>query len=439
MSKALRIILVLIILTGIAALVTGDMIYIRLLYIWALLIVVNWSWTQLSLRGVTFERKPHARRAQVGHIFKEEVRIRNNSRFPVFWMEIEDQGNLTGSRISRVVTRLKAKNARAFLSRTRLLNRGIFEIGPVVITSGDLFGMFTQKKEFKAVGSLLVYPTMVDISRFPHPSGLLPGGESLRRRTHQITPNAAGIREYEPGDSLSRIHWVSTARRDQLMVKEFELDPQADVWIFVDAYHAVHSSLPHDMPDQSDTHLWQHFTPVTLPPSTEEYMITVAASIGRYFLGHSQAVGLVSSSTQMEVIPPDRGARQLGKILELLAVLQSKGEMSFPALVPSQAKHLPRGSTVVLITPDVSNELPVCVDHLIHLGMRPVVVLIDGETFGNKTSTTEVENQLVQLSVPYMVIRNGDSLEAVLSSIVYENSTGQKPVYSHEYAGVSLD
>jgi uncharacterized protein (DUF58 family) len=66
---------------------------------------------------------------------------------------------------------------------------------------------------------------MFNIHSFPLPSGLLSGGEALRRRTHQITPNAAGVRDYAPGDPLNRIHWISTARRRRLMVKEFELDP----------------------------------------------------------------------------------------------------------------------------------------------------------------------------------------------------------------------
>jgi hypothetical protein len=56
-------------------------------------------------------------------------------------------------------------------------------------------------------------------------SGLLSGGEALRRRTHYVTTNASGVRDYAPGDSFSRIHWRSTARRNRLIVKEFELDP----------------------------------------------------------------------------------------------------------------------------------------------------------------------------------------------------------------------
>src|SRR5258707_1286157 len=63
--------------------------------------------------------------------------------------------------------------------------------------------------------------------------GRMPGGDALRRRTHYVTANAAGVRDYGPGGSFNRIHWRSTARRDRLIVKEFELDPLSDIWIFL--------------------------------------------------------------------------------------------------------------------------------------------------------------------------------------------------------------
>ena len=81
---------------------------------------------------------------------------------------------------------------------------------------------------------IIVYPPTVPIHRFATPIGTLSGGEAVRRRAHFVTTNAAGVRDYQPGDSFNRIHWRSSARRDRLMVKEFELDPLADVWIFLD-------------------------------------------------------------------------------------------------------------------------------------------------------------------------------------------------------------
>ena len=78
--------------------------------------------------------------------------------------------------------------------------------------------------------------------------GILPGGDALRRRTHYVTTNASGVRDYAPGDSYSRIHWRSTARRDRLIVKEFELDPLADIWIVPDMSVFGHTSAKDSSP-----------------------------------------------------------------------------------------------------------------------------------------------------------------------------------------------
>src|SRR4030042_3015017 len=118
---------------------------------------------------------------------------------------------------------------------------------------------------------------MVDVRGVPSPPGLLPGGEALRRRTHQVTPNAAGVREYSTGGPLNRIHERSTARRGRLIVKEFELDPLADVWIFLDAAEYVQASLPQPGMDTMVKDLWKQSAKIPLPPSTEEYAICTAA------------------------------------------------------------------------------------------------------------------------------------------------------------------
>src|SRR4030042_2985789 len=112
------------------------------------------------------------------------------------------------------------KQARSYLARIRLVKRGVFPLGPTTIATGDLFGLFPVEKDISEQDSLLVYPMMVDIKGFPNPPGLLPGGEALQRQTHQITPNAAGVRDYNTGDTLNRIHWLSTARGGRFMVKK---------------------------------------------------------------------------------------------------------------------------------------------------------------------------------------------------------------------------
>ena len=108
------------------------------------------------------------------------------------------------------------------------------------------------------------------------------------------------------------------------MTKEFELDPQAEIWIFLDGTATGQASLPFSWPKRTKEDLWKHKFEFTLPPSTEEYGVSAAASITRFFLRKGRSVGFISSGQVLTMIPPDRGGRQLGKILESLALLRAR-------------------------------------------------------------------------------------------------------------------
>jgi uncharacterized protein (DUF58 family) len=347
MTTSLRVVVGLLGISLLALAITGSPIYTRLSYLWGLLLLVSWAWSRISVDGVRLSRDHRSRRAQMGSIFEERFEIQNTSRWPRLWLEIRDQSSLPNSMGSQVLTLVGGNQGRSYISRTRLIQRGIFPMGPTTIRSGDPFGLFPVSKTFRAAESLMVYPLMVDVRVFPNPPGLMTGGEAQRQRTPQATTNAAGVREYVVGDPLNRIHWVSTARRNQLIVKEFELDPQSDIWIFLDADGTVQSSLPYQAPSMAAEVLWKSKERVELPPSTVEYSVSIAASISRYYLSKGRAVGLVFNSGAPTVLPPDRDARQLNKILEALALLRPGGEMEFSALVTGQAQYLVRGSTVI--------------------------------------------------------------------------------------------
>jgi uncharacterized protein (DUF58 family) len=256
---------------------------------------------------------------------------------------------------------------------------------------------------------------LVEIQDFPTPAGILSGGEALRRRTPQVTPNAAGVREYAPGDPLNRIHWVSTARRNRLITKEFELDPQAEVWIFLDAAETGQASLPYSFPKKTKEDLWKQKFEFSLPPSTEEYGVSIAASVARYYLRLDRSLGFVSSGQSLTLIPPDRGGRQLSKILESLALLRAEGTLPLWGLLDIQAQHLARGSTIVLITHSVEEEIILVTDFLSRRGLRPVVVLIDAASFNGPVGTEEIAEGLRLMKIPLRVVHNGDDLSKTLS------------------------
>jgi uncharacterized protein (DUF58 family) len=408
------VVLLLFLLSLITAISTGTRMYYRFTYFFGLMLAGSWIWSKIALRGLQLVRTARTVRAQVGYIFEERFDLQNQYLIPRLWVEVRDSSNLPGSEGSRVLSMVNGRAGRSYLARTRLVQRGVYPLGPTILASSDLFGLFPVSVQVPSAESLLVYPLMLPVRGFPNPPGLMPGGEALRRKTHQITTNASGVREYVHGDSLNRIHWLSTARRDRLMVKEFELDPLADVWIFLDGAAYVHSGNPRPLMDPKVRDIWQKSVKIKLPASTEEYAVSIAASIARDYLSRSRAVGLVTAGAQLTALPPDRGARQLGKLLEALAILNAKGKMPLRGLVEAQARNLARGSTVVIITTSVARELPVILDYLLMSGLRPVVVLLDDVSFGGQYSLEPLTDQIKALGVPLRLVREGDELEQVL-------------------------
>ncbi len=415
MNNSRIILIVLLIASLLGMVVSGEELFARLTYLWLFVLLGNWIWSVLSLRGLKFVRETRIKRAHMGQIFEERFEIQNPGRMPRLWLEVQDKSSLPGSRGSHVVTLVSGRQRRSYLARSRLLRRGVFHLGPTLIRSGDPFGLFPVQKEIPYQDSVVVYPMMYDLQEFPAPPGMLTGGEALRRRTHYVTPNAAGVREYAPGDSLSRIHWPSTARRDKLMVKEFELDPLSDIWIFLDAEEYVHAARPFTSFDLSkNVFMRNREEKILIPPSTEEYAASIAASLTRHFLRKRRAVGLVMSGQTSAILPPDRGARQLGKALESLALLRCVGTLPISGLIEAQAQHLARGSTVILVTPTTNQQFVANVDYLTRRGLRPVVVLLNAETFGGRSGSGLLAETLKTMDIPVRLVSNGDALETAL-------------------------
>ena len=420
MTQTQRIVVILLALSILAGVLTGDQLYYRLIFLWALLLFGTWIFTKTSLRGIKVFRKARFLRSQVGLLFEERYEIRNTGRLPRLWIEVRDNSSLPNPRASFVISMLGGHESRSFNARSRLVERGVFQLGPTILSSGDPFGLFSVSQTYENDDVLLVYPLMVDVDSFPNPPGLLPGGDALRRRTAQITSNAAGVREYVPGDPLNRIHWLSTAKRGHLMAKEFELDPMAEVWIFVDAFKHVHYGKGSVEISTSIDLDWRRKVKFKLPPSTIEYCVSIAASLAKYYLQRQRAVGLVFASSGLRVLPSDRGARQLNKILESLATLQPVGEMPLEGIVEIQARYMPRGSTVVVITPSTSDTVFRTADLMLRRGLRPILVSIDASTFGGPSSPEKVSMSVELLGIPVCRVARDDNLSEVLSKGVSE-------------------
>jgi uncharacterized protein (DUF58 family) len=221
-------------------------------------------------------------RANAGDFFEEHFEVVNGSRVIAPWIEVFNQVTIPYASGSRLLALVPGRQKRTYLARTWLTRRGAFALGPTRITTGDPFGLFRSSKEIAATQTLVVLPMLFDIKSFSLPPGLLPGGQVIRSKSPDITPHAAGVREYIHGDAMKRIHWPTSIRRNQLMVKEFEQDPQAEVWLYLDSQSNVHHEKSHQDEHVSAESIFFGRRPTFhLPPSSLEYAISITASLAR--------------------------------------------------------------------------------------------------------------------------------------------------------------
>src|SRR6266516_3682641 len=385
--------IILIIVLAFLAISSGWRVLYLLTYVLLTLVILSWFWTRYSLRKMAFRRTASVGRVQVGETFDERLMLDNISVMPKLWVQIADGSTLPGHRAGYVASMGGRKRA-TWRARTLCRQRGRFQLGPVTATSGDPFGLFRRRVTLTAPRELLVLPRVLPISNFVMFTGGLPGrGRSSRRALHTPT-NATTIRDYTVGDALNRIHWLSTAHHNKLMVKEFDLDPAMDGWIFLDLNENVQAGEGED--------------------STVEYGVTIAATIATYLLRQDLSLGMIVNGAHREFLSLDRGERQIERVLELLAVVRSGSGPDLKEALALDAIHFGRDSVAIIITPSTSRDWHDGVRQLQRRGVQVAVVGLNAASFENKPDDEDTLALLEGAGVPVMRIKRGDPLSEML-------------------------
>ena len=399
---------------------TSIPLFLYLFYLLLALLVLAYAWSWSNLQGVRVTRDVGTRRAQVGEEARERLVIDNDWPLPKLWIEVEDHSDMP-LHAAGFVAYLPGHERRRWTVRTPCTMRGKWTLGPVTLHSGDPFGIFKLQRPIDATADIIVYPSTIDLPNFRLPSAELPGGADLRTRSFHVTPNVSSIRDYVPGDSFNRIHWRSTARTGKLMVKEFELDPTADVWIVVDMHERSQAIAEEQRTLFRDRRMGRE---IQIPESTEEYIVSAAASIARHLLNGSRNVGMLAWGQHREIIPPEREARQLYKILESLAILRAHGTHQLGEVLIAESSQFSRSATMVVITSSTDPTWVSSLQQLLYRGIRTVVIFVDQETFGGLPGNA-ILRKLDELSVPVYKVAQGQTLNEALQQPVTATRAGR--------------
>jgi uncharacterized protein (DUF58 family) len=367
-----------------------------LVYCLGLLVAGSAVWANWNVSGLELRRRHRATRVQVGDTLVEQVVLEAlpgiGQWWPRLWLEIHDASDFPGHHLDGVLS-LGPVGHKAWELRSVCTRRGRFSLGPVWVTSGDPFGIFRASRKLTDGTTVVVYPRTVQLPRFGRVPGELPGGSLQGVRVPFSTPNVSSVREYRPGDAFNRIHWPTTARTTRMMVREFELDPTSDIWIVLDLNADVHVGSGAE--------------------STEEYGVTVAASLARHLLDQGRAVGLVS---QTATLPADRGPRQVERILEVLALVQAGSSLTLAAMLGAETSRFARSSTLIIVTSSTAEAWARFCQALTGRGVHTSAVLVEAATFGQAPSTLLLVSSLSAAHIPTYLVKRGDALDHALAS-----------------------
>jgi uncharacterized protein (DUF58 family) len=151
------------------------------------------------------------------------LRLQNLSRLPTGLMLAEDSvPYLLGGRPRFVLDRVRPQRYVDVDYTVRSQQRGRYRVGPLLVRLTDPFGLCELVRSFASSDTLVVTPVVVDLPAVNLGGDWAGAGDSRARSVATAGEDDAATREYRLGDDLRRIHWRSTARRGELMVRREE-------------------------------------------------------------------------------------------------------------------------------------------------------------------------------------------------------------------------
>jgi uncharacterized protein (DUF58 family) len=349
---------------------------------------------------------PEGLAVEIGERVIVRVVLTNNGALPVPWVLAEDV--LSKQVLDSRFPKLKVKGKRLKIGMLRgggelelkysleCVGRGYHQIGPVLLESGDLFGLHRRFRVETEPRFVLVYPRVVPLSGYELTSRRPIGDVRMTHRLYEDPTRIAGVRPYEAGDPLSRVHWRATARTGMLHSKIHEPSTLSGISVLLDFHQAGY--------------------PKRGEPFRSELAVTAAVSLVNAVCLMGQQAGLVTNardaaerirtqgwdqdprtrqiarttaavqaeSERLEplIVPTRRGSDQLQRVREMLARAELTDGLTFADLVAETTHRLPRDATALAVLPEVTVESAIALGNLRRRGMAVAVVVIGMDDAG---------------------------------------------------------
>ncbi len=334
---------------------------------------VSKTWNQLSLFGLYYKRHLSETRAFVGETITLTLEVCNRKFLPLTWLQISDVFPADLPIKDREVFVNNSTNLGEFRSfwmlgafqsiqrdfEVECTKRGYHNYGPATISTGDGFGLFDRKVTLPTKNRLIIYPQLYSAEELKLPAKNPFGESPSHHRLFEDPLRTIGIREWQPSDSLRRVHWKATARYQSLLSRLYEPSEEAQMVIFLN----VATMRRH----------WQGYM-----PELHERAISVAGSLSAVCIEKRLSTGLIANAgfpgTDKGLhILPSRNPDQLTQILELLAAVTPFATSNIEDMILHESPRLSWGATFMIVTAIAHDDLLIAMLELARAGRKIIL------------------------------------------------------------------
>lgn len=391
------------------------------------------TWTKCSIAT----RAGGDRELKIGDVLEVEITVTNTSRVPVFWLLVEDLIPRWATIHSPPTLDIEGDSVRVLLlwagqtekiSYTITCNRrGYFQIGPTVLETGDLMGLYRRFRVGANPQYLTVLPKTIELSDYEIGSRRPMGEIRMRDNVMEDPTRLRGIRRWQPGDPMRRVHWAATARTGVLHSKVYEPTSIAGATLAIDLHFETN--------------------PKAQEPIRSDLSITAAASIANSLHEASQPFGLVTngrdasdriryegwtgdhrvrdsaqnsasmmtSNDRMRpvIMEANRDTVHLQEMRRTLARLERSDSMSFARLLVETESSISNDTTLIAILQMASSET---ISSLIGLARRGKAVAVIVNTH-NIPDYSNIAGPLVDANIPTFHLADIDSVRDICRSV----------------------
>ncbi|GAB3152298.1 DUF58 domain-containing protein [Amycolatopsis sp. NPDC004378] len=328
-----------------------------------LLVAAFISATRLRI-GAT--RALHPQRVAVGGAGEVQLELWRSGRLPAGEILLEDGVPYAlGSRPRFVVERLPHDRKVALRYPLQPVLRGIQQVGPLRATITDPFGLCEFERELIGHSRLVVVPRVVPLWGLPSGAGIGVGDDGTVRLHAGQGEADVIVRQYRQGDDLRKVHWRSTARRDEIMVRVEERPWRGGTTVLLDHRAAAHHG--------------------SGPAASLEWAVSFAASAALQLRRSGHRVRLVTEhGGTLADIPGEGGDHYDNVVLDALAALQPAHQRDI-----TLAGDPADGQELIAVLGTVSTEAVHELTQFRPRGIRSLAVLLDTPTWSSGVSAPE--------------------------------------------------